>query len=647
MAAMKSMKREISLSAYFPLKQTSSGRTTKLVRLGIGYDFQSQRMIRLKVFPLGLGKKSRVALSFGQRCLFASNSRGFNDRPWWQTLEARQEAFKVRRTPLSTRDLVLDILRIRQNNPPRLFADISAEHDHYPQFWSNDSYNLLLYLACKEWNPSHFEGIYEAMRVNGFGDQLSVQLYLRHLVKHGRGGDVDTFLKSHANQLPQPQSFLDIISAPNQRQRPLSTPDHRELPVLRLGLVRAAISGLSHEPDMAYAGFKKTVEALICRQYHAWAVPLVRQFIRRLPANISVLQIDQARSLIHLLLVPPTQRPSSERLNPFSLCIVLDLFKEHPSLVPNSNTVVLFLNTLQRHRARGSIGFRFVKSMVDTWGLSIEDTATRRLVARYAIETGDLSLARKVIRQETASRTGASSQNSEAFEYKTSRWKARNNHLWIRVLSSYDETRRKLSGEKAGRKPIGNEYDFGDPLPQFQEARPQGVIDGRTLPPDVASELLAALTTPTSTSPSRLTSCKGSGSEIRASSNVGQTESYTRDPAPALAPERYVSSRALLMLISDYHCQLGNAALRVAMQHTADIPVARWGRSLRAITSLTVPCPSSRTWSISRQSSPSVVEREAFDVVAEQGGWNWSIARRGRSCGLRSRCTKSGRGCGG
>ncbi|KAG8865159.1 hypothetical protein FRB96_000048 [Tulasnella sp. 330] len=397
---------------------------------------------------------------FGAQPLRSANS--FSEPPssppvsldinvWWKSLEARIEAHQeTRRLVVLPRDLVLLLIELIDSYPRQTFAQINQRHEQYPHLQSNDSFNLLLELACRSPHPESFRSTWETMQRDGFGDFISRRLYVRHLVRHGNMAEAVALVDLAEGTIAQRELLWEIVQVPEklprrylasevnaQKLTPPKLPDDVSLQALK-SVLSASLNGASS----LFA--QSAIAYLLYLHRFRDAFNLTRHIIYFLPENPSPRALSSALSFIHKLLeLPPatiSKRPSPGVPHAQK---VLHLLAIHPQLRPNATTMAYTLEWYRWRLHRGRIAYSLLREWKARWGEQVEDSRVRYKIASFALEDRNVILARKMINREYAARRtqmgicGAAERAARDWE------RPRNDDLWNGVLKKYEEFDRK------------------------------------------------------------------------------------------------------------------------------------------------------------------------------------------------------------
>ncbi|KAG8998763.1 hypothetical protein FRB90_012238 [Tulasnella sp. 427] len=369
-------------------------------------------------------------------------------KQWWKQHSALEQAYAPGPSlPRIPRDLVLHILRIITNHPQPTFYQVLKEHDAYPQLHSTDSYNLLLDHASSFSNPKYFQVVYRRARDSGMVDENTEQLYVRHLVRHGKGSDATNFLqKAYPDDKVPSAILLELICPPTEKPRTQMVPKSKEYkvgppkPPPPVDVPTLCTLVETEHGDHVSPMLLASVRYLRYLGQHSEAFDVVNQHINALDLEPAPEQLANARALIHqLLLVPPATISHHPHPASADYGSVLRLFDRHPSLRPTSTTLTLAIEWLRRRKHRGYFAYSMLRSWKEKWGDFVEDSRVRRKIASFALEENNWSLARKMINREYTCRqrrleTGTDEPNAPE------RWQqARDDALWHTVLAKYQK----------------------------------------------------------------------------------------------------------------------------------------------------------------------------------------------------------------
>ncbi|KAG9015574.1 hypothetical protein FRB94_000179 [Tulasnella sp. JGI-2019a] len=364
---------------------------------------------------------------------------------WWKALNIRIEAHqKTRRQLVLPRDLVLMLICLIDSYPRQTYIQIVQQHDQYPQLHSNDSYNILLELACHSPYPNNFLLTWEAMQKNGFGDLTSHRLYIRHLVRHGNLSDAVALVDTAEGASIRQELLWEIIQVPVKRPRrylalqgkahklPAPTvPDQISLQALKSAL-SASLNGVSS----VFA--ESIITYLLYLHRFEDAFTITRHILRLLPKDPMHGTPSLVLSLIHKLLeLPPAtiSKKPDPRAPPARE--VLKLLAIYPGLRPNATTLAYALEWHRWELHRSQKSYWMLRKWKAKWGDHVEDSRVRHKIARFALEDRNVVLARKMINREYSARRSRF-EPGQATERVAKDWEwSRNDDLWRDVIQKY------------------------------------------------------------------------------------------------------------------------------------------------------------------------------------------------------------------
>ncbi|KAG8949248.1 hypothetical protein FRC04_008850 [Tulasnella sp. 424] len=341
------------------------------------------------------------------------------------------------------------------SHPRPDFYSVLHEHDAYPQLHSTDSYNVLLDYACDSPNPRFFRAVHRRACKDGMVDEITHQLYVRHLVRQEKATDATSFIRRTYpdDAVPSP-ILLELVSPPTEKPRTHLVPEEKEYkvgPPKPPPPVNMPALGARVEADYGHAHplVLPSVRYLRYGGKHAKASNIVVRYIRAMSPEASAGELTYARDLIHeLLLLPPATISHYPHPQAAYYSSVTQLFDLHPRLRPTSTTLTLAMEWLRRRQERGYLAYGMLRKWTAKWGDFVEDSRVRRKIASFALDERNIFLTRKMINREYACRKQRLEHGVDEPNAPRPWQQARDDALWQALLMKYQRlniaTKRKF-----------------------------------------------------------------------------------------------------------------------------------------------------------------------------------------------------------
>ncbi|KAG8722782.1 hypothetical protein FRC08_010392 [Ceratobasidium sp. 394] len=298
-----------------------------------------------------------------------------------------------------------------QSTTPRLQVPrLISTHSQYPTLHTATSFNVLLAYAVRV-APYYFRPILAQMRTSGIAwDARTQKLVVRAHIQAGRWLQAIEFAEQ--TWLPQGTTgastmpldvFIELMHlalSPKFSREDVATMAQR---CWRLFPVHASADA---SPRLTY----NVVRLLVNQGRADQAVQLTKRLLESL-SYAAPGATRYCRTILGLVIRPPersTRRSGPCPIPPFRerLDLFESLLTHNPSLglTPDAKLTRCLLENLFRSRNRGAIAFHKLGELRAEYGPVVEDSAIRRLIARYAMQEGNLGLARAMREREELAR---------------------------------------------------------------------------------------------------------------------------------------------------------------------------------------------------------------------------------------------------
>ncbi|KAG9104610.1 hypothetical protein FRC06_000756 [Ceratobasidium sp. 370] len=299
---------------------------------------------------------------------------------------------------------------IQSTTPPLQIPRLISTHSQYPTLHTTISFNILLAYAVRV-APNYFRPILAQMRTSGITwDATTQKLVVRAHIQAGRWPQAielaeQTWLiegTSGASTIP-----LDVFTElMHLALTPRSSQEDVAAMAQRCWRLFPAHASASASPRLAY----NVVRLLVNQGRMDQAVQLTKRLLESLKYATPG-TTRYCRAILGLVIRLPER--STRRSGPYPIppfCERLELFESllthNPSLglTPDARLTRCLLENLFKSRNRGSIALHRLGELRAKYGPVVEDSAVRRLIARYAMQEGKLELARAMREREELAR---------------------------------------------------------------------------------------------------------------------------------------------------------------------------------------------------------------------------------------------------
>ncbi|KAG8746708.1 hypothetical protein FRC10_004012 [Ceratobasidium sp. 414] len=313
--------------------------------------------------------------------------------------------------PTTSLELCNAMRHLIQSTTPRLQVPrLISTHSQYPTLHTATSFNVLLAYAARV-APRYVRPITAQMRASGTAwDARTQKLVVRAHIQAGQWLQAielaeKTWLvdgASGASTMPLDvfTELMHFVLTPKSSQEDVAAMARR------CWRLFPAHANATASPRLAY-----NVVRLLVNQGH---VGQAVQLTKRLLESLSYTTPGTTRyccAILGLVIRPrerSTRRSGPYRTPPFRERLELfeSLLTHNPSLglTPDAKLTRCLLENLFRSRSRGSIAFHKLGELRAKYGPVVEDSAVRRLIARYAMQEGKFELARAMREREELAR---------------------------------------------------------------------------------------------------------------------------------------------------------------------------------------------------------------------------------------------------
>ncbi|KAG9123779.1 hypothetical protein FRC07_013992 [Ceratobasidium sp. 392] len=313
--------------------------------------------------------------------------------------------------PITSTELCNAMRRLIQSTIPRpQVPRLIFTHSQYPTLHTVTSFNILLAHTIRV-APPYFRLIVSQMRTSGVvWDATTQKLVVRAHIQVGQW--LEAIELAERTWLPEGESGasttpLDVFTElMHFALTSKSSQEEVSAMAQRCWRLFPSHTNVNASPRLAY----NVVRMMVHQGRTDQAVQLTKRLLESISCSTPGVA-RYCRAILGLVIRPPkhsARQPEPCRTPPFRERFELfeSLLTHNPSLglVPDAKLALCLLKNLSKSRNRGSRAFHRLGELRARYGPSVEDSAVRRLIARYAIQEGELELARAVREREELAR---------------------------------------------------------------------------------------------------------------------------------------------------------------------------------------------------------------------------------------------------
>ena len=316
---------------------------------------------------------------------------------------------------------LIRILRTRIFSRPTLAALLDY-HLLFPDLHSVESYNLLISLSIHHRAYGITNRLFRTMKGRSIEYNTEThRLYIRSFIFKGYWDRAWSYAMQLKNKFPGGAIpfpiWLEFCHA--RSKGPIIGSTYN--PKTKKQLIRSEPVSImsarsnvinSNKPptipvlkDTPPAAIRNIVHLMVKSGLKRQALKLTEDYFRALPREFYSRMNDKYLDIVKLHLV--TNRIGKTALVRFTATkkLYFSLLSLHPSLRPNSDTLMFILSILKRALRSGTVAWKFISFCKEKWGPEVENSLIRRRVSSWALKEGRMDIVATILRAEAIEST--------------------------------------------------------------------------------------------------------------------------------------------------------------------------------------------------------------------------------------------------